>query len=198
MNCNKARLTYVNTVPECNKMFADPTKNIKDMFLPNDEIACIHWVSQNQFVAQDSTTNIFIAAFTTTWARLKLNQVMDKLGENVLYHDTDSIIYAQDRNNNHPLGNFLGEFTDELDGDTITTFIFGKLFSLFFSTSEFHKCMLFYQKLTFVILGGPKNCAYDSASGKTCCKALGFTLNFKTSEKLNFESIKKMVCKTQQ
>ncbi|GIY68317.1 uncharacterized protein CEXT_220931, partial [Caerostris extrusa] len=63
------------------------------------------------------------AAFTTAWARLKLYQEMDKLGENVLYHDTDSIIYASDEMNDPPLGNFLGEFTDELDGDEIATFV---------------------------------------------------------------------------
>ncbi|KFM74868.1 hypothetical protein X975_12653, partial [Stegodyphus mimosarum] len=44
--------------------------------------------------------------------------------------DTDSIIYAQDGNNAPPIGNFLGEFTDELDGDTITKFVSGK--KLFF------------------------------------------------------------------
>ncbi|GIX98241.1 DNA-directed DNA polymerase [Caerostris extrusa] len=77
------------------------------------------------FVKQDTSTNIFIAAFTTAWARLKLYQEMDKLGENVLYHDTDSIIYASDGMNDPPLGNFLGEFTDELEGDEITTFVSG-------------------------------------------------------------------------
>lgn len=78
------------------------------------------------FVEQDTSTNIFIASFTTAWARLKLYSEMDKLGDSVLYHDTDSIIYASNGVNDPPLGNFLGEFTDELDGDTIATFVSGK------------------------------------------------------------------------
>lgn len=83
---------------------------------------------------QDASTNVFIATFTTAWARIKLYTEMDKLGRNVLYHDTDSIIYASDGNNDPPLGNFLGEFTDELDGDEITTFVSGKI-------NIFYTCM---------------------------------------------------------
>lgn len=82
---------------------------------------------RKEFIAQDTTTNIFLAAFTTAWARLKLYGEMEKLGQDVLYHDTDSIIYASNGKNDPPLGNFLGDFTDELDGDTITTFVSGKI-----------------------------------------------------------------------
>ena len=74
---------------------------------------------------QDASTNIFIAAFTTAWARLKLFAEMDRLGSAVLYHDTDSIIYSSTGANDPPIGRFLGDFTDELDGDTITTFVSG-------------------------------------------------------------------------
>ena len=38
-------------------------------------------------------TNVFIAAFTTSWARIRLYEALDILGEQVLYYDTDSIIY---------------------------------------------------------------------------------------------------------
>ncbi|XP_042913586.1 uncharacterized protein [Parasteatoda tepidariorum] len=91
---------------------------------------------------------------------------MDKLGDSVLYHDTDSIIYASTGDNDPPLENFLGEFTDELDGDVITSFV----------------------------SGGAKNYAYRTASGKTCCKVRGFSLNFRNSEILNFDSVKHLVC----
>ena len=40
------------------------------------------------------TTNIFIASFTIALARLKLYDELEKLGEQVLYYDTDSIIYT--------------------------------------------------------------------------------------------------------
>nr|XP_042912705.1 uncharacterized protein LOC122272780 [Parasteatoda tepidariorum] len=91
---------------------------------------------------------------------------MDKLGEAVLYHDTDSIIYASNGDNDPPIGSFLGDFTDELDGDVITSFV----------------------------SGGAKNYAYTTKSGKTCCKVRGFSLNARNSELLNFESVKHLVC----
>lgn len=42
-------------------------------------------------------------------------------------------------------------------------------------------------------LGGPKNYAYETKKGKTCCKIRGFTLNYKNSEKLNYSSVKSLV-----
>ena len=93
--------------------------------MPTDEIAAIYWETKKQYVNQYSSTNIFIAAFTTAWARIKLYSEMEKLGTAVLYHDTDSIIYSSDGKNDPPLGNFLGDFTDELDGDTINIFVSG-------------------------------------------------------------------------
>ena len=98
---------------------------MKDIYFPSQEIAALHWSSKEEFVPQDTSTNIFLAAFTTAWARLKLFEQMDKLGDAVLYHDTDSIIYASTGVNDPPIGRFLGEFTDELDGDTISTFVSG-------------------------------------------------------------------------
>ena len=68
-------------------------------------------------------TNIFIASFTTALARLNLYEELDKLGEQVLYYDTDSIIYSWKEGQPFvPTGIFLGEMTDELEGDTIKLF----------------------------------------------------------------------------
>ncbi|GBM61062.1 hypothetical protein AVEN_264383-1 [Araneus ventricosus] len=72
MNVNKTQLTYVHTLPQFNKILADPTKNIKDIYLPTEEVAAIVWENKKQFIPQDTTTNVLLAAFTTTWARLKL------------------------------------------------------------------------------------------------------------------------------
>lgn len=44
-------------------------------------------------VNKASKTNIFIAAFTTCHARLTLYESLDLLQEQVLYYDTDSVIY---------------------------------------------------------------------------------------------------------
>ena len=65
--------------------------------------------------------NIFAACFTTCHARLKLYQTLDFLQKRILYFDTDSIIFVKsdDDRLNPPLGKYLGEFKDELDGGHI-------------------------------------------------------------------------------
>ena len=113
-------------------------------------------------------TNIFIASFTTAWARLKLYEALDVLQEQVLYYDTDSVIYRWKPNGPElPLGQYLGQFTNELDdpSDYITEFI----------------------------SGGAKNYGYRTKHGKTDCKVRGFTLNVRGKEVINFETMKKNI-----
>lgn len=67
--------------------------------------------------------NIFIAIFTTALARLKLYDALDTVKDRVLYYDTDSVIYRTKPDEiKLPLGRFLGQFTDELEGDNIHEF----------------------------------------------------------------------------
>ena len=73
--------------------------------------------------------NIFVACFTTCWARLRLYEALELLNERVLYFDTDSVIFVQSPGEVEPLlGDYLGDFTDELtNGDFITAFCSGGL-----------------------------------------------------------------------
>ena len=112
--------------------------------------------------------NVFIAAFTTSLARLKLYDALDFLGDRVLYYDTDSVIYKTKRGQDKlPLGEFVGEFTDETDGDVITEF-----------------CS-----------GGTKNYGYITRRGKTECKVRGFSLNYETKQVLNYHTMKENILK---
>ena len=69
--------------------------------------------------------NIFVAAFTTCHARLKLYQYLDLLQEQVLYFDTDLVVYrCKPAQPTVPLGDYLGDMTDELEGgDHIVKFV---------------------------------------------------------------------------
>jgi hypothetical protein len=60
--------------------------------------------------------NVIVASFVTAYARLELFKYIHKLGENVLYFDTDSVIFIEDVENGKCLmvGEYLGEMTDEL------------------------------------------------------------------------------------
>ena len=69
---------------------------------------------------------MFIVAFTTSQARLKLYGALNTLKERVLYYNTDSVIYRWKPGQvDLPLGEFLGEFTDEVSGDPIVEFVSG-------------------------------------------------------------------------
>ena len=84
-----------------------------------------------------------------------------------MYFDADSVIYTKKpAESSIPTGNYLGEFTNELDeGDHITEFV----------------------------AAGPKNYAYETFKGNQCCKVRGFTLNARGQKILNFNSMKNLV-----
>ena len=89
---------------------------------------------------------------------------MDTLEKQVLYYDTDSVIYKWRHGLPFiPTGDFLGEMKNELEpGDVITEFV----------------------------SGGPKNYAYRTKEGNVESKVRGFTLNVRGSAVINFETMK--------
>ena len=120
-------------------------------------------------------TNVTIAAFCTSWARLKLWSIMQRLGERVLYHDTDSIIYSvKEGEYNPPLGSYLGQLTDELSCRELGC---SKENCAGHWIEEFVSC-------------GPKNYSIRVNTGEVVCKVRGFSLNYKSSLILNFNSMK--------
>ena len=72
-------------------------------------------------------TNISIAAFTTAEARLKFYSYLDPLRDQVLYYETDSVIYScKPGQTTITPGNYLSNMTSELNADGyITEFISG-------------------------------------------------------------------------
>ena len=110
---------------------------------------------------------MFIAAFTTAYARLKLYTCLEQLQHRVLYIDTDSLIYVVKPGETPlELGNYLGDLTDELGGDTIQEFA---------ST-------------------GPKSYAYQTRNRKkVVMRVKGITQTQECSERVNFDSVKDLV-----
>ena len=78
---------------------------------------------KDQCVYNSKNTNVYIACFTTSHARLMLYKKLDYLNEKVLYFDTDSIIYVDYGTKNVKTGDMLGDMTDELSGKRITNFV---------------------------------------------------------------------------
>ncbi|XP_053117502.1 uncharacterized protein LOC128329802 isoform X3 [Hemicordylus capensis] len=133
----------------------------------DDDTCCVSWKDAKERIVPPGHTNVFLACFTTAYARLHLYSIMEKLGERCLYHDTDSVIYvSREGEYNPPLGNFLGELTNELPAD---------------------------QYITEFVSTGPKSYGYKLSGGESCIKVKGITLNFSNCQKINFDSLKNLV-----
>ena len=69
--------------------------------------------------------------------RLKVYSHLQKLGEQVLYYDTDSVIYKwRDEQTEIETGDFLGDMKDELNGDHIIEFVSGGPKNYAYRTAE--------------------------------------------------------------
>ncbi|KAG8235182.1 hypothetical protein J437_LFUL015488 [Ladona fulva] len=156
-------------------VLTDPNIEVKGI-IPCEEALFINCVIHKEALKPSKNVNIPIACYTTTHARLVLYEYLERLGDRVLYFDTDSIIYVEkDGCWSPPTGPFLGQMTDELvsygDGSYIVEFV----------------------------SGGPKNYAYmvacggDTTNTKTVCKVKGVRVNGSTEKSVSFASLKSMV-----
>ena len=148
-----------------------------NLLFATDHVVCVSW----KYAAEERIpilpyTNEVIGSYVTALARIHLYSYFDNLQERAIYTDTDSVIYIQ--NNEPPLikcGNKLCSMRNELQpGEFIGEFV----------------------------SGGPKNYAYsvvnrtDTAkTAKTVCKVRGITLNYSTSQLVNFDVIRDMILK---
>ena len=121
--------------------------------------------------ANPRNTSVAIAAFVTSWARLKLYEIMEQL-DNVLYYDTDSVIFCCPEGGNKPQsGPFLGEMTNEVEEE----------FGMGAEMTEFYSI-------------GPKVYSYRvvKANGAVVdkFKAKGITQTVESVKDVNFDVIK--------
>ena len=155
---------YINNESDFYKLILnDKIENIAISFLKNDNILYITYDEKNEFIKQNYNTSIYIACFTSAHARLRLYDMLDKIGEKVCYYDTDSIVYAEDDTNKHifkNIGDSLGEWTNELKDNHI----------------EYWSCSC------------PKDYGYIKDNGKYTGKVKGFRITAETENKMNFEN----------
>ena len=170
---------YDNEAEKFMQMVTNPEKEVYNFHIIADDIIQVEWKEEKESQDEDLKTNIFLATFTTCWARLELYKVLDKLGRRVLYFDTDSIIYISRHGEfDPPLGDYLGELTSELGcGDVGCR----------------NAACDGEHWITELISGGPKNYAYITNNGHTVCKVRGFTLNHKNAQLVNFNTIKDLI-----
>ena len=164
-NLRKTSTQTVTTPAHLYALVSDPTLDVTNVRICTDEVLEVCYQKNDDETVENGRTNIFIACFTTCYARLKLYSYLKRLGQQVLYFDTDSVIYSHV--GDEPClenGDFLSDLTDELEpGQTIADF-----------TS-----------------GGPKNYGYRTLADKTECKVRGFSLhNLRGSAQLNYDVLR--------
>ena len=144
------------------RLVQDDTIEVKDVRVFNNDVMEVATLQNEDACESSGKINVFIACFTTALARLKLYAELEKLGDQVLYYDTDSVIYSWKPGQiKIPTGVFLGEMTDELGGDTI---------------KEFGSA-------------GPKSYCYKTVGDKTECKNKGTKSSFEINQVLNCQSM---------
>ncbi|XP_061190399.1 uncharacterized protein LOC133198307 [Saccostrea echinata] len=152
LNLTKTQFLHDSQANVLYQSMVDPTVEIVDFQIVNDENLMLSTKRTSEEMCLPGHTNVFLASFTTCWARLQLYELLDRLQTRVLYWDTDSVIYTTKEGDwDPPVGDYLGELTNELEeGDWITEFV----------------------------CNGPKNYAYQTHNGKRVCKVKGFSLNY--------------------
>lgn len=84
---NMKQTKYVTEVKEFYEILLnDAIDNLNIRFI-NEEMVQMTYDMKDMFVDNSNDTNIFIAAFTTSHARIMLYEVLDKLGDQVLRYD---------------------------------------------------------------------------------------------------------------
>ena len=174
MKTNKTRHKFVKTRDEFNQMLAN------DQFVVHNAVPCdngqllqVFYSVKDEMHFGGLSTNVSIAALVTSYARMRLYKVMEKLGDRLMYVDTDSIIFISREGQWEPeLGNYLGEFTNEIDP----------------SDGEY---------IVEACCAGPKNYSLKFNTGKTKSTVKGINLHHVASVTIDYESIKDVVCNDQ-
>ena len=128
-------------------------------------------------------SNIAVAIFTTSAARLNLYQSIERLGDRVCYYDTDSIVFLHTIHENPqllaPLGRKLGDLTSELGHDPY----------------RYENKQETTPYITEFVSTGPKSYAYRTSNDKMCVKIKGINCrSFRSvGQYLNFDAMKMVV-----
>ncbi len=91
---NQTQLSYFTDPAEFFKVVQNDTNVIQSVFCVNPEMVAVTWSKEEEFVDVLTMTNVVVAAYTTSQARLKLYSYLEQLQERVLYMDTGKTFSA--------------------------------------------------------------------------------------------------------
>ena len=168
-NGNLGSTTFFNDPSKFYEVIGSDETLIKGIHIVNENIVLLQHQKEGMFQEELPNTNVAVAAYVTSYARLELYSHMEHLKERLVYCDTDSVIFYSPLkvgDESLPVGDALGDLTDELrPGEHITEFV----------------------------SGGPKNYGYRTNMGKEKMTVKGITLNARTSDVVTFDLLKEIV-----
>lgn len=172
---DKVKKTFVNEADMLLNLVTHPSYNTQSFYAVSPESLLVSYKLREDHKAKQPNVNVVIAAYTTAHGRLQLYRYLKQLGQRVLYYDTDSVFFTKQMNEDDlPLGDFLGDLTDEIceygEGSFIEEVVF---------TSE--------KSYAFVVnTPGRHDKSY-------ICKVKGVSLNYNNARYINFETMKHLV-----
>ena len=178
---NKVQTKFIKDSATFTKLVSNSCFELVNFHIINEDTMVIEYRNADGFEEDSGITNEILAAFTTCFARLELYKHMESVGKNLLYVDTDSMIFVTKKysspngetwySNFPPIGSSLGELTNELKPDT-------------------HICQF--------VCTAPKSYAFRTSDGTECVKFKGISLNAKNKKRVNFQAVKDLVFGTKE
>ena len=169
MNENRLNTSIVHDLDILNRIVRDPLLDLSSVRRINDNcVSVVHRIASMDCVDYTNNTNIYVAIFTTAHARIRLFNLIDKVGSRFVYCDTDSIIYKRSliESENLPVSPFLGDLSSELaPGDFIVK----------------------------LVCAGPKVYGFKTLLGKVVVRIKGFKADARTAAVISEETLTRMV-----
>jgi hypothetical protein len=166
-NTDKSKTVYITLPSEYFTLLLEDKYNVQDVRKVNETTIEVTYTIPKELAEPHAFVNHAVASFVTSYARIHLYSFMEKLGENLLYADTDSVVFLTAPGKpDLPTGACLGEMSCEI-----------------YSTHKKHDTIK-----SFVTVG-PKSYGYQLRDNPDikCVKCKGITLNYNTSRKINME-----------
>ena len=148
-NNNMKKCKTIYSDDEFDEIWANHKINVLDIFYLNYNSCLLNYEHKSQHATPIPSQNCIVGSFVAAYGRMRLYEALQIIGsENLMYTDTDSVIYCEENNEITEkldrlfgLGPHLGQLDNELNPPTnyIETFIGLAPKSYAFRTSELNK-----------------------------------------------------------
>ena len=95
MRDNLSKTEFIYKPKDFYQLLRSKSRKVQELHLVNENCMMVTHSSDDDYNEGNSSSNIAIAAITTSHARLRLLKMLNFLADRILYCDTDSVIYVR-------------------------------------------------------------------------------------------------------